>query len=70
MPEHFEIGDHVWANTGKDDWIGHVASSAFKDENGDTKYRVQEPSGGLVTLGYREPKDRDEAGAGGTFWRV
>lgn len=70
MPEHPKIGEHVWANIGGDDWIGHVASGPYENADGDTKYRVQAPDGGTVELTYREPEDRDDAGAGDTFWKV
>lgn len=70
MSERFEAGDHVWANTGGNDWIGHVASGPYENDAGETKYRIQMPDGGTVELGYREPGDRDEHGSGGTFWRV
>ena len=70
MPS-FEIADHVWASIGGEDKvICHVAKFAFENAAGETKYGIQSPDGGDHELAYREPSDRDEHGAGGTFWKI
>lgn len=65
-----KVGEHVWANTGEKDFIGHVAGAPFENAQGETKQKVQTPDGGIVALALRAPGDRDERGAGGTFWPI
>lgn len=69
MASGVNVGDHVWFNTGDGDKIGHVVKEEH-DVDGETKATVQTPDGSRVKVGYREPKDRDDQGAGGTFWLV
>lgn len=68
----FQTGDHVQADFGDGNGavIGHVLSGPHENGAGETKYTIQKPGGGHAELGWREPKDRDSAGAGGTFWSV
>lgn len=62
----FKTGDHVWAQFGEEPQvIAHVAGPQV-----DGKYPVQKPDGTIVPLTHREPSDRDNHGAGGTFWAV
>lgn len=61
-------GDHVWADFGDGKVLAHVVKGAHTNDAGETKYGVQNPQGTVVSLTYREPEDRDEAGSGMTFW--
>jgi len=68
-PINFHVGQHVWANTGIHDFIGHIAKLAH-DVGGETKYGIQTPGGTIVDMAYREPEDRDAGGSGLTFWKL
>lgn len=61
----------MWYDAGDSEGekIGHVVK-AEHNVGGEQKAVVQTPNGGRVTVGYREPADRDAEGAGGTFWLV
>lgn len=60
-----KTGDVVWANfDGQRDVL-----ALFVKEGGD-KDVVQSPDGSHEHLAYREPDDRDEHGAGRTWWKV
>lgn len=66
MAAQFKPGEHVWADFGEGKRLAHVAGP----EN-DGKYPIQNPENGRTEeLGYREPEDRDQAGAGRTFWTI
>lgn len=58
-------GDVVWANFDGQ----HNVLALFVKETGD-KDVVQAPDGSHESLAYREPEDRDEQGAGRTWWKV
>lgn len=71
MAGKFAIGDHVWASSGGEDkCICHVSKLAHENAAGETKWGIQVPDGSDYDLTYREPKDRDEHGFGGTFWSI
>ncbi len=60
--------DHVMANNGGDDFVGHVVKVK---EDGKTiqKASIQAPDGSIGLYGYREPGDRDKPdNKGWTFW--
>jgi len=63
----FKPGTKVWANTGDKDLIGFVLSGPDGPED---KYVVQIGTDSHGNMTYREPADRDGAGAGLTFWKV
>lgn len=64
----FKPGSKVWANTnGGDDKIGFVISGP---DGAEDKYVVQVGSSLYGDMTYREPEDRQGAGAGLTFWKV
>lgn len=63
----FKPGAKVWANTGNQDKIGFVVSGPDGPED---KYVVQIGADLTSGMAYREPSDRDGAGAGMTFWKV
>ena len=63
-------GDHVWANDGGTDFVGHVQKGEHENAAGELKALVQHPDGTSSLFGYRDPKDDDEHGKGGTFWLV
>lgn len=64
-----KTGDVVWTNLGDGDLLAFVQKGEH-DVNGELKATVQNPEGRGVNVGYREPEDRDEGGAGLTFWLV
>lgn len=66
MAASFKVGDHVKADFG--DGVPVIAHIASEEHAG--KHDVQKPDGTVESLGYREPKDRDEHGSGRTFWKV
>jgi len=63
----FKPGTKVWANTGGEDLIGFVLSGP---EGPEDKYVIQIGTEVHPNMGYREPGDRQGAGAGVTFWKV
>ena len=60
-----KTGDVVWANFDG----SHNVLAFFVKEGGD-KDTIQAPDGSHETLAYREPEDRDEHGAGRTWWKL
>jgi hypothetical protein len=62
---------HVWCDVGDGTGtqLGHIVRTAHENAAGETKSSVW-VNGAIHELGYREPSDRDAAGAGGTFWNV
>ncbi len=59
-----KAGDVVWANDGGEDVLAF-----FVKESGD-KDTIQMPDGNHKKLAYREPSDREDKGAGVTWWKV
>jgi hypothetical protein len=60
-----KTGTVVWANFDGE----HDVLALFVDD-GEDKDVVQAPDGSQHRLAYREPEDRDERGAGLTWWKV
>lgn len=63
---NFNPGDMVFADTGDGKLVGFILAGPHGDED---KYTVQ-VGAEKHELGHREPADRDEHGAGGTFWAI
>jgi hypothetical protein len=62
-----KAGDPVFVNIGGGDKIGLVFKGEHEQGDGTLKAHVQ-LGREIFTVGYREPKERDDHGAGGTFW--
>lgn len=60
-----KVGEVVWANF---DGMRDVLA-LFVKEGGD-KDVIQAPDGSHAHLAYREPGDRDQGGAGRTWWKT
>lgn len=65
-----KTGTVVWCNTGEGDVLGLYVEDAGDQDDGTQKDLIQLPDGSQRKLAYREPADRDEAGAGGTWWKT
>jgi hypothetical protein len=50
--------------------LGHIVRSAYENEAGETKSDICYDGTNVMAMAYREPSDRDEQGAGGTFWNI
>jgi len=61
-----KVGSKVLCDVGKGTRIGFVLEPEH-DVGGELKAAVQVGSS-VYVVGYREPGDRDEGGAGLTFW--
>ncbi len=64
---HKKPGDKVWVNQGGKDKIGFFIRDGH--DNDTTKDTVQ-VGDTLVAVAFREPSDRDEKGAGLTYWSL
>lgn len=60
-----KTGDVVWAN-----FDGEHDVLAFYVKDAGDKEVIQAPDGTKAQLAYREPGDRDEGGAGRTWWKL
>ena len=65
-----KTGDVVWANFGDGDVLALYVDDAGEQADGTQKDLIQAPDGAHRKLAYREPGDRDDAGAGLTWWKI
>lgn len=63
----FKRGEHVNYDLGGGARVGHFHHGPV-EQHGEEKFAIQVADGSVQALAYREPKDRDDNGAGGTFW--
>lgn len=67
----FKFGQKVGVNVGDEDKVGFVVGDGpYQNEQDETKYDVQIGQKIFKNIGYREPSDRQGAGAGDTFWPI
>lgn len=61
---------HVWCSPGGGEPVlGHIVRSSYTNDAGEQKVDVF-AEGAVHSLAYREPEDRDDQGAGGTYWNI
>jgi hypothetical protein len=65
---------HVWCSPdGINAYVGEIVRSNYQNENGENKsdVYVETPEGPKVySMGFRDPADFDENGAGLCFWNI